>query len=346
MLATLLRTRRFLPLFVTQALGALNDNLFKNALVVLVLFRLSQAGPVLVALAGGVFILPYILFSAVAGQLVDRMDKLVLVRTTKLGEVVLMALAAGGFLSGSLTVLMAVLLGLGVQATFFSPLKYGLLPEHLRTEELVAGNGLIEAGTFLAILVGTIAGSAFILFAHGTAVVAGAGIAVALAGAGAAWQVPCAPAASPNLQPSWRLARETAALLRQAHEVRSVWLSILGISWFWVMGATLLAAFPTIARDTLRADSHVVTSLLTVFSVGIGVGSIACARLLRGEVTPRLVPFAALAISVFTCDFAQASHAAGALPNVGAVLAASSGWRILLDLLLIAFFGGLYSVPL
>jgi len=354
--ASLLQTRRFLPLFVTQMLGAINDNLFKNALVVLVLYRLTSGGPILVALAGGVFILPYALFSAMAGQLADRYEKSRLIRLTKVLELGIMLLAALSFLTGNVLALMIVLFGLGVQATFFSPLKYGILPDHLQDDELIAGNGLIEAGTFVGILLGTVAGGALIVLHRGPEVVAATGIGVALAGMAAAYFVPKAPAAAPDLKIGWNILKETGTLIREARANRPVWLSLLGISWFWAVGATVLAEFPTIARVDLQAGGHVVTLMLAVFSVGVGLGSVVCARLLRGEVSARLVPFAAIGISLFTADFALAAmfaapvhHAAlhdAALHNVPELLASWQGRRMLADLLLLAACGGLYSVPL
>ncbi len=342
----LLKTARFLPLFTTQALGAINDNLFKNALVVLALYRLTAAGPILVALAGGVFILPYVLFSCLAGQLADRFEKSRLIRLTKYWELGLMIPAAAGFLTGNIAVLMTVLFGLGVQASFFSPLKYGMLPGVLHEDELIAGNGLIEAGTFIGILIGTIAGGVLITLPGGPGIVSAAAILVATAGVAAAYWVPATVAAAPALHIDWNLARETLLLLRTAAGNRRVWLAILGISWFWAVGATLLAEFPTIARDSLHANGRVVTLMLAVFSVGVGLGSVVCARLLHGEVTAKYVPLAALGISVFTLDFALAALAAGPLPSVHAVLGTWRGERMMADLLLLAACGGVYSVPL
>lgn len=343
---SLLRTTRFLPLFVTQFLGAINDNLFKNALVVLVLYRVASAGPILVALAGGIFILPYALFSAVAGQLADRYEKSRMIRLTKFLELAIMALAALGFLTGNVAALMGVLFGLGVQATFFSPLKYGILPDHLQEAELVAGNGLIEAGTFVGILLGTVAGGGLIVLHGGPVVVAVAGIVVALAGIAAAYFVPLAPSAAPDLKIGWNIIAETGTLILEARQNRPVWLSLLGISWFWAVGATLLAEFPTIARVDLQASGHVVTLMLAGFSIGVGLGSIICARLLRGEVSARLVPYAAIGISLFTGDFAFAAISSGALHDVGQVLGSWEGRRMLVDLILLAACGGVYSVPL
>jgi acyl-[acyl-carrier-protein]-phospholipid O-acyltransferase/long-chain-fatty-acid--[acyl-carrier-protein] ligase len=347
--AKLLRSRRFLPLFLAQTLGALNDNMFKNALVVLVIFSAAGGGPAMVAAAGGVFILPYALFSALAGQLADKYDKSRLIRLTKLCEVALMVLAALGFLTGSLALLFAVLFGLGVQATFFGPLKYGILPDHLGERELVDGNARIEAGTFGGILAGTIAGGAIILLPHGAELVSVAGLLVAVAGAVAGFAVPPARAASRGLVIGWNPWRQTIDLIAQARTRRGVWLAIRGLSWFWTVGATMLTEFPVLARDRFAADGHVVTLLLAMFATGVGVGSWLVARLLQGEVSARHVPFAALLLSVFIADFAWVC--AGVSPatgwtGVGAMLQAPRAWRALADLFLIAMCGGAFSVPL
>ena len=343
---SLLTSRRLGPLLVTQTLGAVNDNLFKNALVVLILFRAQQAGaPALVAIAGGVFILPYLLFSATAGQIADKFEKSRTILAVKLWEVALMALAAVGFYQGSLGVLFAVLFGLGMQATFFSPLKYSILPAHLAETELVAGNGLIEAGTFLGILAGTIAGSALFGLEGGALVVSIAGLAVAAAGTIAALFIPRAPSATRDLRIGLNL-RETTRLLGTARANRPVWLSLLGLSWFWAIGATVLAELPTVVKNDLHAAPPVFTLMLAFFSAGVGAGSVACARLLRGEVSPKLVPFAALGLTLFLGDFGLAVSVAPPLPTIGAMLQSVAGWRMLLDLLLLAACGGLYSVPL
>jgi acyl-[acyl-carrier-protein]-phospholipid O-acyltransferase / long-chain-fatty-acid--[acyl-carrier-protein] ligase len=339
-------SRRLGPLCLSQTCGAFNDNLVKNAMVVLAIFKLGAGGAGLAALAGALFIAPYALLSATAGQLADRFDKSRLIQATKAAEVLLMALAAYAFVSQSVPGLLAVLFGLGVQATMFGPLKYGILPDHLRDEELVGGNGLIEAFTFLAILAGTVAGGALALLDAGPAIVGAAGVVVSLIGFGSAFGIPRAPAADRSLHIGWNVVRETIAVTRQAARVRPVWLSILGISWFWAIGATLLSEFPTVARDALGADGHVVTLLLTMFAVGIGIGSVLCAKLLHGEVSARLVPFAAFGITVFTWDFASSVIGARGLVSVDAVLGSVTGWRMLVDLLLLSVCGGLYSVPL
>ena len=300
----------------------------------------------LVAIGLAVFILPYALFSSVAGELADRSEKSALIRLTKLWELGLMALGALGFLTASLPLLMAVLFGLGTQAAFFSPLKYGILPDHLAEAELVAGNGLIEAGTFLGILAGTIAGSALVRAPHGPEVVAALGLAIALAGLAASWRIPPAAAAAPGLRIGWNIPRETAALIRAARGHREVWLAALGISWFWAVGAIVLSELQVAAKTVLGGDAGLITLLLTVFSLGVGAGSIGCAKLLHGDVSPRLVPFAALGISVFTFDLARAvTAAAGAATPLG-LLEAPAGWRLLADLFCLAACGGVYSVSL
>jgi acyl-[acyl-carrier-protein]-phospholipid O-acyltransferase/long-chain-fatty-acid--[acyl-carrier-protein] ligase len=343
---SLIASRRLGPLCLTQTCGAFNDNLVKNAMIVLAIFKLGAGGAGLAALAGALFIAPYALLSATAGQLADRFDKSRLIRATKAAEVLLMGTAAYAFLANSVPGLLGVLFGLGVQATMFGPLKYGILPDHLRDDELVAGNGLIEASTFLAILAGTVAGGALALLDAGPAIVGAAGIGVSLIGLAAAYGVPRAPAADSSLHIGWNIFRQTIEVTRQAKTKRPVWLSILGLSWFWAIGATLLSEFPTVARDALGADGHVVTLLLTMFAVGIGVGSMLCARLLHGEVSARYVPFAAFGITLFTWDFGTAVIGGSGLTSVAAILHSPTGWRMLADLLLLAMCGGLYSVPL
>ena len=344
----LLRTRRFLPLFVSQSLGALNDNLFKNALVALVIFRTGEGGTALVALAGALFILPYVLLSATAGQLADRLDKARLLRWTKLAEIALMAFAAWALLAGHVPALLLVLFGLGVQAAFFSPLKYGLLPDHLREAELVRGNALIEAGTFAAILAGTIAGSFLIGLEQGPAIVAGLGLAAAVVGAGAAFQVPPARVNAPGLRVGWNLVTETVRLVRLARGNRPVWLSILGLSWVWTIGATFLTEFPELTKIDLHGGVPVLNLLLVSFAVGVGGGSILAARLLHGEISARPVPFAALLLSLFTFGFAFFASRPGAASwhTPLDIVGAPGGIAALLCLLGAAACGGVFSVPL
>ncbi len=344
----LLRTRRFLPLFISQSLGALNDNFFKNALVALVIFRTGEGGTALVALAGALFIAPYVLLSATAGQLADRLDKSRLLRITKIAEVALMLVAAWGLMSGSVPALLVVLFGLGVQAAFFSPIKFGLLPDHLHENELVRGNALIEAGTFGAILAGTIAGGALIGLEQGPAIVSALGVVIAVLGAFAAFAVPTATPNAPGLRIGWNILAETVHLVQMARGNRAVWLSILGLSWFWTVGATFLTEFPEMTKQDLHGGIGVLNLLLVSFAVGVGGGSILAGRLLHGEISARHVPFAALMLSVFTFGFAYAASRpeAGLWHTPGALLASPTGIVALLCLLGAAACGGVFSVPL
>jgi len=348
----LLGTRRLLPLFITQFLGAVNDNLFKNAVVILVAYHdttNAKATEILVTLAGAIFILPYFLFSATAGQLADKFEKQHLVRIVKLWEIGIMVLAAVGFAFDSIAFQFAVLFGLGVQATFFGPVKYGILPQLLAANELVAGNALIEAGTFVAILIGTIAGGLLILAPNGAAIVGVTQLAIALGGWLASLYVPAGRAAAPSLRINPNILGETWRIMRRAYGEPVLRLPLTGISWFWLVGIAYLAQFPNFAKELLGANNEVVTLFLTLFSIGIGAGSLLCARLQRGAINLRLVPLGALGLALFGFDLYLASptaDAAGPLIGVLAFLRDPAHWRILVDLAVIALAGGLYCVPL
>ena len=353
----LLRTRRFLPLFVTQFLGAVNDNLLKTALVTLVTYR-AFTDPVttkiVVAIATAIFIAPYFIASATAGQLADKFEKAGLVRYIKLWEVGVMLLAGAGFaLSGEEFVYfeLAVLFLLGIQATFFGPVKYGILPNLLATQELMGGNALIEAGTFIAILLGTIAGGLLILAPGGTAIVSAVLLAFAVGGWLSSLLIPRAGRAAPDLRINPNIWAETLTILRFAKARRVLWLAILAISWFWLVGAIFLSQFPTYAKVTLGADASVETLFLAMFSIGIGAGAMLCGRLLRGEVSARLAPLGAVGMTLFTLDLYAASTRAGggsggALIGVGQFLAHAANWRLSIDLFMIAVCGGIFTVPL
>jgi acyl-[acyl-carrier-protein]-phospholipid O-acyltransferase/long-chain-fatty-acid--[acyl-carrier-protein] ligase len=349
MATPLLRSRRLLPILTTQTLGALNDNLFKNALVVLVIFQLRQGGPALVAAAGGVLMLPFALFSSLAGQVADRFEKSRVIRLAKWLELALMGIAAIGFSLPSTPLLMLVLFGLGTQAAFFSPLKYGVLPACLAATELVRGNALMEAGTFAGILAGTIGGGLLVGLAGGPTIVAVAGLLIAAAGIVAAAFVPPAPAGDAALKIGWNILRETGCLVAAARANRPVWLAILGLSWFWALGATFIAEFPVLARDDFGADNRMVTLMLACFAVGVGAGSILAGRLLRGDVSPRNVPAAALALSVSGGAFAWLVR--GVTPATGwhgvtALAHHPSGLLAMACLFATAAAGGAFSVPL
>jgi acyl-[acyl-carrier-protein]-phospholipid O-acyltransferase/long-chain-fatty-acid--[acyl-carrier-protein] ligase len=350
----LLRLRRFLPLFITQFLGAMNDNLFKQALVVLIAFRLAPSmgldGGIMVTAAAGIFILPFFLFSATAGQLADKFEKSRTLQIVKSCEIAIMGLAVIGFYLEEPFFLIAVLFLMGTQSAFFGPAKYSILPDHLEDRELVAGNALVESGTLLAILFGTIAGGLMILSDNGAALVSTSVVVLAVLGWLASRWIPAAGPAAPDLKINYNMATETLALIRYAAGQRTVFLSMLGISWFWLLGAVFLAQVPNFAKDVLGADETVVTMIMAIFSVGIGIGAIVCNRMLRGEISARYVPYAALAITVFLFDLYLANatmHASGGpLIDAGTFIKDPQNWRILIDLLLFSVAGGIYSVPL
>lgn len=344
--ARLITSKKFWGLCLTQACGAINDNLVKNAALILAMFILGKGGVGLSALASGLLIAPYALLSAVSGSIADHYPKHRLILFAKLAEVLLMALATVGFLSENVPLLLGVVFLLGCQAAFFSPLKYGILPELLSEHEMLAGNGLLEATVFIAILVGTVIGGAFILQPHGGLAVSVIGGFVALVGLASATRIPKVAAAAPDSQLSWRFLRETGRVLRDARALPAVWTAILGLSCFWTIGATLLTEFPVLVRDVLKSDGDVVTLLLTVFAMGVGVGSIGCAKLLDGEVSPKFVPLAGLGISLFCWDFASALQAAPHFTGITTLLGSWVGLRMIADLFWLSACGGLFSVPL
>ena len=347
----LLKQKRFAPFFATQFLGAFNDNLFKNALVVLLTFqaaRWTTLRPELLAnLAAGIFILPFFLFSATAGQLADKYDKARLARLVKVLEMSIMGVAAAGFFLTSLPVLMGALFLLGCHSTLFGPVKYAILPQHLREEELVGGNALIEAGTFVAILIGTLAGGLLAgSVAHPVWIAVG-GFVVALAGYLTSRGIPAAPAPAPELKVNLNPLSETWRNIAFARENRTVFLSILGISWFWLYGALFLAQFPAYGKFVLGGGESSVTLLLATFTVGIGVGSMLCERMSGKHVEIGLVPFGSIGLTLFGLDlyFASPTGLAGAAPHeLLALLAMPAVWRVLFDLLMLGMFGGFFIV--
>jgi 1-acyl-sn-glycerol-3-phosphate acyltransferase len=349
----LLRSRRFMPLFVTQFLGALNDNVIKNAMVVLLTFQAASwttlKPEVLANLAAGLFILPFFLFSATAGQLADKYDKARLARLSKVLEIAIVLIAGVGFMMQDLTVLMISLFLLGLQSTVFGPVKYAILPQHLREVELVGGNALIEAGTFVAILIGTLLGGLLAGTAGATSTITLAGLVIAIVGYLASRGIPLAQPPAPNLAIDLNPVTATWRTIRFAQENRSVFLSILGISWFWLYGALLLAQFPAYTKNVLGGGETAVTLLLGVFTFGIGVGSLLCERLSAGKVELGLVPFGSIGLTLFGLDLALASPAGPPTEiSMGAMtlLAQANTWRILGDLMLIGIFGGFFIVPL
>lgn len=347
---TLLASRRFLPFFITQFLGAFNDNVFKNALVVLLTFQAAawtdmKAGTI-ANLAAGLFMLPYFLFSATAGQLADKYDRARLARLVKVLEMGIMVIAGVGFAFHHLTLLFVALFLLGCHSTLFGPVKYAILPQHLKDHELVGGNALIEAGTFASILLGTLAGGLLAGIPGGTHWITVASLAIAAAGYLASRFIPPAPAPAPDLVVHPNPISETWRNLGFAKANRAVFLSILGISWFWAFGAVFLAQFPDFAKTVLGGGESGVTLLLAVFTLGIGSGSLACEKLSGHQVETGLVPVGALGMTLFALDFAWASPAAPLADSVPGLLEHLGTWRLLADLLLLGVFGGFYCVPL
>ena len=354
---TLLEQRRFLPFFLTQFAGAFNDNFYKNALVVLMTFQAAQfttlAPGVLVNLAAGLFILPFFLFSATSGQLADKYEKSRLIRFTKLLEIGIMVLAAVAFALKSLPLMLSTLFLMGTQSSIFGPVKYAILPQHLKEDEIVGGNALVESGTFVSILLGTIAGGLTIALPGGSGWVSGGAIVIAVLGYVASRGIPEAPAADPGLKVDWNPITETWRNIGETRGNRTVFLSILGISWFWFYGAMFLSQFPGYAREVLGGDEHAVTLLLAVFSVGIGIGSLLCEKLSGRHVEIGLVPFGSIGLTLFGLDLWWASPAtvaataASAAPlSIGALLSEPASWRVLFDLVMIGVFGGFFIVPL
>jgi hypothetical protein len=351
----LLATRRFLPFFLAQFAGAFNDNLLRNAIVILATFGVSSQvtsddSGLIANMAALLFVLPFFLFSALAGQIADKFEKSLLVRRLKLFEIVIMVFAAWAFWTGNTPVLLALLFLLGLQAALFGPVKYALLPQHLHESELVGGNAWIDTGTFVAILLGTIAGG--VLAAAGATANLGVGaalIGIALLGWWAARYVPIAPAGDPQLTLRFNPITETWKLIGFAREKRAVFLSILGISWFWFVGALLLAQLPAWSRGVLGGDASVVTLLTACFALGIGVGSLLCERLSGHKIEIGLVPLGSIGLSWFLFDLYWARpEQLGTALLVGwqEFLANSNGWRIAINCALMGVSGGLFSVPL
>lgn len=351
---SLLGERRFAAFFGVQFLGALNDNVYKNALIIMIAFHAVTLTTLdtglLVNLCAGLFILPFFLFSATAGQLADKYEKSRIIRLVKLLEIGIMVLGAAGFLLQNLVLLMLALFLMGLQSTMFGPVKYAYLPQHLKPEELVGGNGLVEMGTFVAILLGTILGGLLIGIRAGGAIwVAAAVMVLACAGYALSRSVPHSPAPSPDLPVNWNPLTETWANLGFLRTNRTVFLSVLGVSWFWFYGALFLSQFPNYGKDVLGGNEYVVTLLLALFSIGIGAGSLLCERLSGRKVEIGLVPFGSIGLTVFAIDL---YFAAPGLSQHGETLGAFAflrqpgSWRVAADLVLIGMFGGFYIVPL
>ena len=365
----LLGQRRFAPFFWTQFLGAANDNVFKFAFTMLVTYRVQVSWlPAELAglVIGAVFILPFLLFSATAGQLADKYDKARLAQLVKSLELGIMALATLGLFGGSVAVLLGCIFLLGLHSTLFGPVKFAYLPQHLSERELTGGNGMVEMGTFVAILLGNVVGGILIAlpdapggihWLSGAKTVAIACLLLAVLGRVMSQWIPATPATAPDLVVNWNPVTETWRNLQLARGNTVVFRSLLGISWMWFFGAVFLSQFPSFAKDVLHGDEHVASLLLVVFSIGIGVGSLLCEVLSRRHVEIGLVPLGAIGMSVFAADLwwaasglagpvVTAGSGASTAWSLGAFLAQPPHWRVLADLALLSLSAGLYSVPM
>lgn len=348
----LLRQRRFLPFFVTQCLGAFNDNVYRQAIIGL-LFWLGvspEQRTLYTNIAPALFILPYFLFSATAGQIAEKLEKSLLIRITTTMEIVIMTLAAIGFVMQNMTVLLVALFCTGVQSTLFGPVKYSILPSVLKPEELTGGNGLVEMGTSISILVGMIFGGLIFKLAgdHGPVVAATAIILLATTGNVVSRFIPKADAGAPDLKINWNPIPESVAVMRLARRQLAVRNSVLGVSWFWFVGTVLTSQLPTYAEVNLGGSETLYIFALALFSVGTGLGSILCERLSARTVEIGLVPLGAFGMTAFLLDlyFARSGAAPVTGLDVGAFLQQPGSWRIVMDLVGIGLFAGFFIVPL
>jgi acyl-[acyl-carrier-protein]-phospholipid O-acyltransferase/long-chain-fatty-acid--[acyl-carrier-protein] ligase len=348
---SLFADRRFLPLFITQFLGAFNDNFFKNAMVILITYKIvtdTQHAGMLVQVAAGAFILPFFLFSATAGQLADKYDRGAITRILKIIEIALMLFSGAALFSGSPVLLIILLFLAGTHSAFFGPIKYALLPQHLQDHELIAGNAYIEAGTYLAILGGTILGGILIMRQFGELMVSAGLTVAACAGYMSSRWIPPASPPEPQLKVNYNFFKETLIIVGIIKRQPAVFKCVLGISWFWAVGALLLSQLPAFCKNELGADETVVTFFLTTFTLGIGTGSVLCNRLLKGEVKTTFAAPGAIAMSVFIADLWLTSRnmTADTVAPLITFLSQFSFWRLTFDMFMLAACGGIFIVPL
>lgn len=350
---SLLTQRRFAPFFWTQFLGAFNDNVFKIALITILTYDAihwtNLDVGMLNQLIPGLFILPFLLLSATSGQLADKFEKAGMARNIKLLEIVIMMVAATGWMTHQLWLLIIAVAGMGIHSTLFGPVKYAYLPQHLHKDELVGGNGVVEAGTFVGILLGEILGAVLVVHKPwGIELVAGITIAIAILGWIASLRIPYSAPSEPELKITWNIFSETFRNISFSKQNRPVFLSLLGNSWFWFYGAIVLANMPLYAKDYLHGDHSVFVLLLTVFSFGIGAGSLLCERLSGHKIEIGLVPFGSIGLSVFGFDLylASLSYTNTTLVDMMGFMSQAGALRVLFDMVMIGIFGGLFVVPL
>ncbi len=351
----LLQQQRFKPFFLTQFLGAFNDNVFKTALITLVAFNASSLssinGATLATLLPGLFILPFFLFSATAGQIADKFEKSQIIRIVKVFEIIIMLFASAGFFLHNIALLSTALFMMGMHSTMFGPVKYSYLPQHLRENELIGGNGLIEMGTFVAILLGQVLGAWLATSANYPLFTSIAILLIAILGYGTSRQIPHSPAADAALKINWNPLTETVKNVRLIWGNQTLWLAIIAISWFWFFGATVLAQFPNLAKNVLHGTEGVFILLLSIFSIGIGLGSVLCEKLSKGKVELGLVMFGAIGLTLFGGDIYFASlqvvqNSDKSLYTASLFISRLVHWRLLADIGLMGLFGGFYIVPL
>ena len=351
----LFKSVKFAPLFWTQFLGAFNDNFYKSAMSILITYKLAgEAGldaSVLVTVAAGIFILPFVIFSALAGQLADKYERSSLVQKIKIAEIVIMSGASISFYLESIFLLMVTLFLMGAQSAFFGPLKYSILPQMLERDRLIGANGLIETGTFLAILLGTIFGGLMIMRDGGLFTVSLLIISIATVGWLASRHIPHTSVIDPFLELRFNIFTETLKVINYVRPMKRVFPAVLAISWFYLVGATFLSQFPTYSKIIIGADESVAMFFLAVFSIGTGIGSLGCNTLLKGKISARYVSRAAFGISIAGLMLYFLNPGFGAAPE-GEIMGLSQfltmprSWGIILSLLAISSFGGLYVVPL
>jgi len=350
----LLKSKKFLPLFITQFFGAFNDNVFKNAFLIWFTYDISQKldmnPQIMVTIASGLFVLPFSLFSALAGQIADKFEKSKIVRIIKIAEILIMLFSFIGFYFENIYLLLVLIFLMGVHSTFFGPIKYSLLPEALKNDELIIGNALIEGGTFLAILLGTILGGVVVRSQNGIEIISATVLLFAVIGYISSRFIPKTPISDLNLKIDFNIFSQTLKIIGYAKKENTVWLSIVGISWFWFIGITFLSNFPIYTKNIINGDEFIVTLFLAIFSIGIGMGSVMCNKLLKGKINGKFVPLGSIGISIGILAFCISSHFYQTPENIISIgeffTNSCQSYLIILSLLTIAIFSGIYIVPL
>jgi acyl-[acyl-carrier-protein]-phospholipid O-acyltransferase / long-chain-fatty-acid--[acyl-carrier-protein] ligase len=349
----LFKSKRFLPLFIIQFCGCLNDNILKNALIILITYKLAADflhwSPILVLLANAIFISPFILFASLSGQVADKYERSLIVKIIKFIEIIIVLVSFYGFFNNNLYVIFCCICVLGIHSAFFGPIKYSALPDHLDKTELLSANGFVEAGTFLSILIGTIIGGYYTIFPQLVILIA---LITSTVGFIYSFFIPKSKNTNTKITINFNIIQETMRIVKYARSKKQVYLSILGISWFWFFGAAILAQIPSLTKDVLGGDENVANLFLAIFSVGVGVGSFLCSQILKNAITTKYTALCALILSVLGIDLALASRISdlhyqpSELSGVVVFLSKLHNWRIVVDLFCLSAVAGLYVVPL